>query len=156
MKTLIAIDPGTTESAFLKWDGEKLGTFGTISNESLLESLRGDAQTNEIFIEMVACYGMPVGKETFETCLWIGRFIEAWERPQRGSAHLLYRQAIKLHHCGTARAKDGNVRQAIIDKYGAVGTKKAPGRLYGISGHLWQAFAIAAYVTERRKTNQPL
>jgi hypothetical protein len=43
------------------------------------------------------------------------------------------------------RAKDANIRQALIDKLGAVGTKKAPGPLYGISGHLWAALAVADY-----------
>jgi hypothetical protein len=41
-----------------------------------------------------------------------------------------------------------NVRQALLDKYGAPGTKKAPGLTYGISSHVWAAFALATYYTE--------
>ena len=37
------------------------------------------------------------------------------------------RSAVKLHQCGSNRAKDANVRQALIDKMGPPGTKKAPG-----------------------------
>jgi hypothetical protein len=99
---------------------------------------------HQLGIEMIACYGMPVGAEVFETCIWIGRFIERW-----GShAFYIYRKDVKLHLCGQARAKDANVRQALIDRYGssqkkAIGTKKAPGPLYGISSHVWSALGVA-------------
>jgi hypothetical protein len=58
---------------------------------------------------------------------------------------MVYRNAVKLHICGTPRAKDPNIRQALIDKYGAPGTKKNPGPTYGVSSHLWSALAIADY-----------
>jgi hypothetical protein len=92
-------------------------------------------------IEMIASYGLPVGREVFETCLWIGRFMERLDKPTR----LIYRKDVKLHLCNSPRAKDGNVRQALVDKYGKPGTKKNPGKLYGISGHLWAALAVADY-----------
>lgn len=96
-----------------------------------------------IAIEMIASYGMPCGKEVFETCLWIGRFTEHCREPR-----LVYRRDIKMHHCGSARAKDANIRQALIDKYGAPGTKKNPGATYGLKSHLWAAFALATFISE--------
>ncbi len=94
-------------------------------------------------IEMIASYGMPVGKETFETCLWIGRFIGAWEGIHGKEPALLCRKDIKMHLCGTMKAKDGNIRQALLDRWGPQGTKKAPGPTYGISSHTWAALAVA-------------
>ena len=62
--------------------------------------------------------------------------------------HKVYRTQVKLHICGTARAKDSNVRQALMDRYGstrelAIGKKKTPGPLYGFSADMWSALAIA-------------
>jgi hypothetical protein len=97
-------------------------------------------------IEMIASYGLPVGAEVFETCLWIGRL---QERMLLGylDAKLIYRKDVKLHLCGTPRAKDANIRQALIDRYGgktkAIGNKKTPGPLYGIKSHGWAALALA-------------
>ena len=52
-------------------------------------------------------------------------------------------QQIKVHLCESARAKDGNVRQALIDRIGAQGTKKKPGPTYGVSKDVWAALAVA-------------
>ncbi|WP_230687708.1 hypothetical protein, partial [Streptococcus pneumoniae] len=52
---------------------------------------------------------------------------------------------VKIWLCGTMRAKDANIAQALRDKHGEVGTKKNPGKLYGIKSHLWSALAIADY-----------
>jgi len=90
---------------------------------------------------------MPVGREVFETVLWIGRFVEAWN--VRGRQHvLIYRRDVKLFHCEHQRATDSNIRAALIDRYGpgklkAIGNKKAPGPLYGFKGDHWSALAIA-------------
>ena len=132
---VLAVDPGTTESAFVRWNGSKILSIGKQLNDDLAADGTGD-DINAI--EMIASYGMPVGKEVFETCVWIGRFMQAW-----GGAELIYRKDVKMHLCGTTKAKDGNVRQALIDRLGAPGTKKNPGVTYGVSGDVWQALALA-------------
>jgi hypothetical protein len=91
--------------------------------------------------EMIASYGMAVGKEVFETCVWIGRFVEIAYEP----VQLVYRRDVKLHLCHSPRAKDANVRQALIDRLGPQGTKKNPGPTYGMKSHLWAALAVAVY-----------
>lgn len=150
--TVLAIDPGTKESAYVLWDGKTVIDSGIVPNDEMLAIIRGDhfLGVDLVAIEMIACYGMAVGKETFETCVFIGRLIEAWPREVR----LIYRKDVVLHLCHSARAKDSNVRQTLIDRYGAPGTKKAPGRTYGIKSHLWSALAIATYVIETFNTNR--
>lgn len=156
---VLAIDPGTHESAYVVWiDGGAAGkaiySAGIKPNEALLEMLKfGELTTDPdvIAIEMVACYGMAVGKEVFETCVWIGRFTEHCKPAPR----LVYRRDVKMHHCGSARAKDSNIRQALIDKYGAPGTKKAQGVTYGLKSHLWAAFAIATFISETSASFKP-
>lgn len=154
-KTIIAVDPGTTHSAVVAWDGEKVRAVqNAIPNAEIktflmtLEYSANELQPS-VFIEMVACYGMPVGREIFETVLFIGR-LQEWLENRGQYVKLVYRSEVKMHHCHTNRAKDGNVRQALIDKYGKPGTKKAPGVTYGISKHAWSAFAIATMITEKR------
>jgi hypothetical protein len=104
---------------------------------------------------MIASYGMPVGAEVFETCVWIGRFAERWQHAY-GYEHvpprMVYRREVKLHLCGSSKAKDPNVRQALIDKWGgkdkAIGKKASPGPLYGLTGDCWAALAVAVTAAE--------
>lgn len=140
---VLAVDPGPAESACLLWSDGKISEANIYPNETLLTHLPL-AFPDVAAIEMVAHYGMPVGREVFETCVWIGRFFERCARKPR----LIYRRDIKLHHCQNVRAKDSNIRQALIDKYGKPGTKKEPGVTYGIKKHLWAAFALATYISE--------
>lgn len=149
---IFALDPGTTHSAWVKYargsfrDGpSRIIDFGYATNEKVLARVFDPGYCNVFVSEMIASYGMPVGAEVFETCVWIGRFIQAAE--SWGETARVYRKDVKLHLCGQPRAKDGNVRQAIIDRFGgkdrAIGKKKTPGPLYGISGDVWAALAVA-------------
>jgi len=100
---------------------------------------------------MIASYGMPVGATIFETCFWIGRFREAW----RGPCVRLTRNRVKQHICHSARAKDSNIRQALIDRYGpgkerAIGRKAMPGPLYGVKSDLWAALAVGLTFLDQR------
>src|SRR5699024_5972970 len=104
-----------------------------------------------LVVEMIASDGMPVGREVFETCLWIGRFIQA-----AGGAELVYRRDVKLHLCGSARAKDANIRQALIDRFGpgrekAIGIKAQPGPLYGFKRDMWAALAVAVTYADAQR-----
>lgn len=146
-KVVFAIDPGTEQSAYLELDRGRVASFGILSNKDMCEPLWFNRSRGSVLrIEMVASYGMPVGREVFETCVWIGRFIEAARMPWE----YVYRKDVKLHLCGNLRAKDAHVRQALIDRFGpgkekAIGRKAAPGPLYGVSSHVWSALAVAVY-----------
>ena len=70
---ILAIDPGNTESGFVLIEGADCHPIdiGKISNYELHNRIRqGDFQNvDHVVIEMVASYGMAVGKEVFETCV---------------------------------------------------------------------------------------
>ena len=165
MKTprlIMGIDPGTIESAFVVWDSvnHEITEKQICPNEEVLDYLQYSSwvRFDLLAIEMIESYGMAVGKETFETVLWIGRFIEAARHRNlvySTEFQLVHRKVIKLHHCGSIRAKDKNIRQALIDKYGKPGTKKAQGKTYGLKSHLWQAFAAATAVSENAEMKVP-
>ena len=154
---VLAIDPGNESSAYIIIDAATCRpiTFGKSPNQGLRMALPGFAEGATVAIEMVASYGMTVGGEVFETCVWIGRFIErVWPEPE-----LIYRRNIKLHHCQSPRAKDANITQALIDRFtpGAPnrgkGTKKEPGWFYGFAADIWQAYALAVYVADTTKAD---
>lgn len=78
-----------------------------------------------LIIEMIASYGMAVGKEVFETCVWIGRF-EELALSRAVATKYIYRKDEKMNICHSMKAKDSNIRQALIDRFGEVGTKRNP------------------------------
>lgn len=151
---ILALDPGTTQTGWaIIADDIRVIDHGISNNKELVlhiktgtMSRKGDYE--KIACEMIASYGLPVGREVFETCIWIGRFMQAWRAPEE--VIIVYRKDVKMHLCGTTRAKDTNVRQAIIDLYeptggGAtpqIGTTKQPGPLYGVSSHVWPAIGV--------------
>jgi hypothetical protein len=145
---LLAIDPGDDQSAWVLWDGANILGHNTWPNAELLGEIRGGRfdMAHVLVIEMIASYGMPVGRSVFETCVWVGRFIEAWYRTGLAWRYA-YRRQIKLDLCGHAGAKDSHVREALIDRFGgkatAIGKKKIPGPLYGIVKDEWAALAVA-------------
>jgi hypothetical protein len=139
---VVGIDPGTTQSAWVVFDGREIVGHGWRENEHLLN--HGLWTHEHIYCEMIASYGMAVGASVFETCVWIGRFMQSAEF-YGGKVQKVFRKDIKLHLCNSPRAKDANVRQALIDRLGPQGTKKSPGPTYGVKSHEWAALAVAVY-----------
>ena len=106
-------------------------------------------------IEKIASYGMAVGETTFKTVYWSGRFAEAYGAER---VHRVPRLAVKLHVCHDSRAKDANIRQALIDRFGgkekAIGKKASPGQLYAVSGDLWAALSLAITWFDQNLANE--
>lgn len=146
MSTLYAIDPGTEQSA-LVWINPNGSLYGQMwSNDALVLSLRGSTVPHpaHLVIEQVESFGMPVGVEVFETVFWSGRFAEAWrQQGSRCSFSRMGRKTVKLALCGSLKAKDPHIRQALIDRYGGSQSVKKGGPLAGIKSHLWSALALA-------------
>lgn len=147
---ILSIDPGNVESAYCVIDktNYKPIEFGKIKNEELREKLLNELHLYPIesfAIEMIASYGMPVGKEVFETCVWIGIFIESFKCP---FTYYVYRKDEKINLCGSMKAKDSNIRQALIDRFATFdfkngkGTKKQQDFFYGFSKDVWAAYAV--------------
>lgn len=107
----------------------------------------------EFVIEMIASYGMPVGKEVFDTCVWIGRFIERILRFATDKIYYIYRKDEKMNICHSMKAKDSNIRQALIDRFGKVGTKKDQGWFYGFKADIWSAYAVGITYLDMLKEN---
>lgn len=143
--TLLAIDPGTSKSGWVSISGGQIVDAGVSDNTDLLLKIQTMAPQC-IAIEWIQSMGMKVGQEVFETCLWVGRFIQI--APKSAQIIRVPRTQVKLHHCNSARAKDPNVCAAVREKYGEKGTKASPGYFYQVSSHAWQAFAVGAYVME--------
>lgn len=143
---ILAIDPGTDKSGWCLLDSAIVKESGVMPNDELLRLVSGWSPYSKdtLAIEMIASYGMAVGREVFETCVWVGRFQQAWRDPN--SVRLVYRRDVKMHLCCTAKAKDANIRQALIDLLGPQGTKKAQGATYGVKSHAWAALGVAVTV----------
>lgn len=140
---IFAIDAGNVVSGYALLDDNRVVESGVLDNDLLLEKLDTLQDVDRLALEMIASYGMAVGATTFETCVAIGRFIERWRMSKGLPYTLIYRSDVKLNLCGTKRAKDANIRQALIDRLGGQGTKKNQGATYGVKSHAWSALAVA-------------
>lgn len=159
MSALLAIDPGNTESAYVLLDAQTMRPiqFDKLNNGDLLDCLPLlVSRADRVAIEMVASYGMAVGADVFETCVWIGRFQQVAVHEDLQPA-LVKRNPVKVHHCHSSKAKDSNIIQALVDRFApgqpnkGKGTKAAPGWFHGFAADVWQAYALAVYVADTQK-----
>lgn len=141
---ILAIDPGTTQSGWVLFDGRRVIDSGTDPNDAVIARIGvtgAMGHVHSLAIERFEARGMPMGEDSIETVIWTGRFVQAWRSPN--SVLLVKRRAVKSHLCGSSKAKDPHVRQALLDIVGPVGRKAEPGPCYGVSSHAWAALAVA-------------
>ncbi|MCF6376920.1 hypothetical protein L2K70_04830 [Nocardioides KLBMP 9356] len=161
MTHVLAIDPGPVESAYaLIGEGCRPVRAAKVPNAQLLDDLGHmplGLDFDHAAIEMVASYGMAVGAEVFDTCVWIGRYAETIRRRTGTDPELVKRLQVKVHHCHDSRAKDSNIAQALVDRFApgqpnrGKGTTAQPGFFHGFKADIWQAYALAVYVADTKQ-----
>ena len=154
---ILAIDPGNVESAycFISEENYKPLHFDKVENQKLLEIIEEYKEfIDKAAIEMVASYGMAVGKTVFDTCVWIGRFVQKLKDLEVKDYKFIYRKDVKMNLCHSMKAKDSNIRQALIDRFGIVGTKKEQGFFYGFKSDIWSAYAVGITYLDKEKLGE--
>ena len=149
MGPILAIDPGPTASGYVVYVAggapRALRACAEASIEELLAELeryRADGGT-QVVCERVSA-GRVSGKDILQTCEIVGRIIQACHTLGL-PLELRYRREV-LHALGVGggASKDSLVRGVVLELHpGGCGTKRAPGPLYGVSSHAWQALGLA-------------
>lgn len=174
---LLAIDPGTTESAYAGMnDDYSIIAAAKVPNQNIIDliMLGGyDALVIECMEPRLlnARKDAPpqmIGAETYETCYWIGRYMEAANR--RGmDVHRVYRSEERKRIIPTKRNKlpplpapapktaDAQIRAALIqrfarfDKKNGKGSKKRRDVFYGFKADMWNAYAVGVVYLDKQR-----
>ena len=155
---ILAIDAGNVESGYVIMDGYKPVEHGKVINAELLDIIKRKPRVDVCVLEMVAHYGtgMPAGATVFDTCVWIGRFTQEADRCGIKTERI-YRREEKIALCGSMKAKDGNIRQALIDRFAEFDFKNGKGKrdkpdfFYGFAADSWTAFAVGTVWLDKQR-----
>lgn len=150
---ILCLDVGTEESGYCIIDSNTYRPlkFGKISNTELLEIVKNE-NYDEMVYEEFQSYGMPIGESTIKSITWNGRYIQSALDRNKSVEHV-YRKEEKMNLCGSMKAKDSNIRQALIDRFGIVGTKKQKGWFYGFKKDIWAAYAVGTTYLDKKRSN---
>lgn len=164
---LLALDPGNVKTGFVLYestpDAERVLESGEPFNEDLLLRLRSGMDATlrdaELVIELID-QGGQASRTLFQSCIWSGRFAEAWEQSvgvlcrggpaHRARAHWVTRSEAKNHLTRKPQSGDKEVRAALIQRFGPQGTKRNPGPLCGVTGHKLAALCVAVAYADQQ------
>lgn len=141
---VVGIDPGDNQSAYAVVDANyEVVEADKVENEDLALFLKCILGDTHVVVEGIQSYGMPVGRNVFDTCYQIGRILQIcddlglpwtiYNRPE-------YTKAI----CGVQKISDSVLRQALLLRFGGDKKGEPLNKLKG-STDKRSAFAIAAY-----------
>lgn len=161
---IMGIDAGSTESGWVLMDESDytIKAFGKEPNDkvaSMIEVAASVSPLKFVALENVSGYGQRVGRETFDTCIWIGRF--AGTTLLCDSYPLfMTRRCVKGRICGNQNKKDKDVRAALVarfakhDMVNGKGTKKNMDVFYGVSNDVWSAIAVAVAMIDKTREDE--
>lgn len=130
MSYSLNIDPGPTHSGVCFYDLARAvpTAFGWLTNAEVLDRIRHGRKLGftHCIVERIKARGMAVGHQAaFDTAEYAGRCLQRAEDCGL-TAEGLYQDDVRLHVCGTMRAKPSNIRAALIDRFGGeAATKKS-------------------------------
>lgn len=155
---LMAIDPGPTKSGLVVLELRRARR--NARPDEMPRMLESDVAENHdllhmlwswqhpVIVEAMATYqSSAVGRSTFSTLWWVGRFHQTLLN--RGITPLYaLRPDVLRELTGSSKAKKKAMHDTLRHRYGdgtnrsVKGTKKNPGPLYGIKSHAWDALAL--------------
>jgi hypothetical protein len=156
--SIVAIDPGSEKSAWISLhDAVTIIDHGITPNGEMLARVMMAASMNRyVVIESTKPYTVD-GKffsQLYDTAIWIGRFVQAYEEHSKGvAAVLIDRRDVKLHLLSRASGTDARVIDALRDRFNLPAKVRAPKGhpLYGVTRDRWQALALGLTYLDRVK-----
>lgn len=155
---VFAIDPGSSVSGFVIWDGNVLERSGVRENDELLFDLPCDVdvcviEDTEAHPQFTKTKHPYIPKQVIATQRLVGRYQQAWYHHAGSMPVMLSRRDIRKHLNANKRGRtpDSQVIEALTNRIGGKGTKAEPGPLYGIKSHAWQALAVAVTYLDQRE-----
>lgn len=166
---LLAIDPGTAQSAYVVLD-EKYRIFnaGKVENSVILDIIAQTPGLDRLVIEDMeprytsgdrSAAGAVMGTSTIQTLKWMGQFDRqatlrglpvGWicRREERSALIPTKKNGLPPLPMGAPAHADGQIRAALIQRFARYdtatgkGTKKEPDTFFGFAGDMWQAMAV--------------
>ena len=149
---LLGVDPGPESSGVVLYD--TVGRYVVASHAKVafrdLQRMLQDAEHHAVVCERTTAG--PPSTAVVRTTEIVGRVIQVCDGDTR-PLRLMPRHEVLLALGCTARgSKDALVREAVMALHGggravACGTARAPGPLYGVTSHAWQALALCVVFT---------
>ena len=166
---ILAIDPGSTKSAYVIMDSETYMPceMDKTDNHDLLERVAWWQKKAEkgcpafelaVIENIVGSYGASIGKTTFDTAIMIGRLIQALTAFV--PVDKIPRQTIRAHICPKVKANDKTIRDALIARFAlhdmerGKGTKDNRDFFYGFSNDIWSAYAVGVTLLDKAKGSE--
>ena len=149
MTLILGVDPGETHSGVVLFDTflNQVVWARDMTVAELEHHIEGGwlYRPDTIVCENIVPMGVPFSSNLRATCRTIDR-AELIAEQLRITWVFVTRNEVKIVLCGRCKGvKDANVSCAVQERFGgrkaALGTKKEPGPLHGVSGHCWQALA---------------
>ncbi|MFD0738264.1 hypothetical protein ACFQZQ_03035 [Lysobacter koreensis] len=145
MSLIFAIDVGTHESGWVRYDGT-VRESGVLANDDVLAMVKAD-QSDVLAIEGFLARGNVIDNNCVQTIRWEGRFLQAWGCPD--DVMLVSRRDVKKTLGLPGSANDAAVNKRLRELIGDKGTKAQKGPTFGVTSHAWPALGVAYTV---RKT----
>lgn len=175
---IMAIDPGTTESAYVILDNQyQILSADKVGNDVILSIIADAPGLDAVIIEDIeprysssdrSAAGAVMGQSTIETIKAFGRF--SWQAALRGlMVGSIFRRDERSCLVPTKRNglpplpetapkhADGQIRASLIRRFArhdqerGRGTKANPDTFYGFCGDMWQAMAVGVTWLDREK-----
>lgn len=143
---ILAIDPGTTKSGYVVWDGNTVLEAAEAGNNRLRAIVAAHARAgsiDEIAIEvMTNTHGNEAGKTVTQTIFWSGRLFETYVLCRSNGKHDPYqvdRSDVARYLCGGKVYGDKEISQALDKRF-----PNLP-----VHGHCKAALAVAVFIHDK-------